>query len=519
MSSLTASEQEAHAPVRPLLEVRGVWKHFGGVQAVIDASLSFGPGRVYGLAGENGAGKSTLGKMIAGALAPDDGELFLDGEPVRFRAPRDALAAGIAVITQEIALIPNATVEQNVLLGIEPATIGLLHRHELRQRFDDLNERTGLGLSPEAQIRTMRVAAQQMVEVMRAIARGARLIVMDEPTAALTKDEAERLLGIIRTLAASGTSVLLISHYLEDLLSVCESITVMRDGRIVKTSPASEETPKTLVTAMIGHDVALEYPPKSPPPPSAPVVLEARGIEREGVLHDISLTVRAGEIVGLAGLVGSGRTEVARALFGADPIDGGEIVLDDRPVRIKGPRQAARLGIVMLPESRKEEGLIMLRPVRENVTLATLDTVSTAGFINKGRERRRADALFKELDIRAPSSDVPVGTLSGGNQQKTLFAKWLVDAPRVLIADEPTRGVDVGAKRQIHELIGRLAANGMAVLLISSELEEVLGLAHRVLVMRRGAIVAEYDGDDATMERVLSSAFASDATDANEAAA
>ncbi|HUB04268.1 MAG TPA: sugar ABC transporter ATP-binding protein [Solirubrobacteraceae bacterium] len=519
MSSLTASEQEAHAPVRPLLEVRGVWKHFGGVQAVIDASLSFGPGRVYGLAGENGAGKSTLGKMIAGALAPDDGELFLDGEPVRFRAPRDALAAGIAVITQEIALIPNATVEQNVLLGIEPATIGLLHRHELRQRFDDLNERTGLGLSPEAQIRTMRVAAQQMVEVMRAIARGARLIVMDEPTAALTKDEAERLLGIIRTLAASGTSVLLISHYLEDLLSVCESITVMRDGRIVKTSPASEETPKTLVTAMIGHDVALEYPPKSPPPPSAPVVLEARGIEREGVLHDISLTVRAGEIVGLAGLVGSGRTEVARALFGADPIDGGEILLDDRPVRIKGPRQAARLGIVMLPESRKEEGLIMLRPVRENVTLATLDTVSTAGFINKGRERRRADALFKELDIRAPSSDVPVGTLSGGNQQKTLFAKWLVDAPRVLIADEPTRGVDVGAKRQIHELIGRLAANGMAVLLISSELEEVLGLAHRVLVMRRGAIVAEYDGEDATMERVLSSAFASDATDANEAAA
>jgi rhamnose transport system ATP-binding protein len=511
MSSLTATEQGAHAPARPLLEVRGVWKSFGGVQAVIDASLSLAAGRVYGLAGENGAGKSTLGKIIAGALAPDEGEMFLDGEPIRFRAPRDALAAGIAVITQEIALIPNATVEQNVLLGIEPATVGLLHKHELRQRFDELNERTGLGLSPETPIRTMRLAAQQMVEVMRAIARGARLIVMDEPTAALTKDEAERLLNIIRTLAASGTSVLLISHYLEELLSVCEAITVMRDGRIVKTSPASEETPKTLVTAMIGHDVALEYPPKSPPPASAPVVLEARGIQREGVLHDISLTVRAGEIVGLAGLVGSGRTEVARALFGADPIDGGEILLDGKPVRIKGPRQAARLGIAMLPESRKEEGLIMLRPVRENVTLATLDTMTRAGFLNKGRERRRADELFNELDIRAPSSDVPVGTLSGGNQQKTLFAKWLVETPRVLIADEPTRGVDVGAKRQIHELIGRLAANGLAVLLISSELEEVLGLAHRVLVMRRGAIVAEYDGDEATMERVLSSAFASGA--------
>jgi rhamnose transport system ATP-binding protein len=511
MSSLTASEQGADAPVRPLLEVRGVRKSFGGVQAVIDASLSLGTGRVYGLAGENGAGKSTLGKIIAGALTPDEGELFLDGEPVRFRAPRDALAAGIAVITQEIALVPKATVEQNVLLGIEPAAAGMLRKRELRQRFDELNERSGLGLSPDTTVGSMRVAAQQMVEVMRAIARGARLIVMDEPTAALTKDEAERLLDIIRTLAASGTSVLLISHYLEELLAVCEAITVMRDGRIVKTSPASEETPQTLVTAMIGYDIALEYPPKSVAPASAPVVLETRGIRREGVLHDISLTIRAGEIVGLAGLVGSGRTEVARALFGADPIDAGEILLDGKPVRIKGPRQAARLGIAMLPESRKEQGLIMLRPVRENVTLATLDTLTSAGFINKGRERRRADELFRELDIRAPSSDVPVGTLSGGNQQKTLFAKWLVKTPRVLIADEPTRGVDVGAKRQIHKLIGRLAANGLAVLLISSEIEEVLGLAHRVLVMRRGAIVAKYDGEEATIERVLSSAFASEA--------
>jgi rhamnose transport system ATP-binding protein len=511
MSSMTVTEQGAHVPVGPLLEVGGVWKSFGGVQAVIDASLSLGTGRVYGLAGENGAGKSTLGKIIAGVLSPDQGELFLDGEPVRFRAPRDALAAGIAVITQEIALVPKASVEQNVLLGIEPATGGMLRKRELRQRFNELNELSGLGLSPEVTVGSMRVAAQQMVEVMRAIARGARLIVMDEPTAALTKDEAERLLDIIRRLAASGTSVLLISHYLEELLSVCETITVMRDGRIVKTSPASEETPQTLVTAMIGYDVALEYPPKSVAAASAPVVLETRGIQREGVLHDISLTIRAGEIVGLAGLVGSGRTEVARALFGADPIDAGEILLDGKPVRIKGPRQAARLGIVMLPESRKEEGLIMLRPVRENVTLATLDTLTSAGFINKGRERRRADELFKELDIRAPSSDVPVGTLSGGNQQKTLFAKWLVQTPRVLLADEPTRGVDVGAKRQIHDLIAHLAANGLAVLLISSELEEVLALAHRVLVMRRGAIVAEYDGDEATMERVLSSAFASEA--------
>jgi len=511
MSSATATEQGAHETSRPLLEVRGVSKHFGGVHAVIDASLSLAAGGVHGLAGENGAGKSTLGKILAGALAPDHGELFLEGVPVRFRAPRDALAAGIAVITQEIALVPNATIEQNVLLGIEPATAGLLRRRRLRQRFNELNERTGLGLSPGTTVRSLRVAAQQTVEVMRAIARGARLIVMDEPTAALTRDESERLLRIIRKLAADGTSVLLISHYLEELLSVCDAITVMRDGRIVKTGQAREETARSLVQAMIGRDLALEYPAKSPAPVAAPVVLEAREIRRAGVMQDISLSVRAGEIVGLAGLVGSGRTEVARALCGADAIDGGEILLDGAPIHIRGPRQAARFGIVMLPEDRKEQGLVMLRPVHENVTLATLDYVAKAGFINRERERRRAGELIDEVDIRTASSDAPVGTLSGGNQQKTLFAKWLVRTPRVLIADEPTRGVDIGAKRQIHELIIRLAQGGLAVLLISSELEEVLGLAHRVLVMRRGQIVAEYNSEQATMERVLASAFASEA--------
>ncbi|HEY3726241.1 MAG TPA: sugar ABC transporter ATP-binding protein [Solirubrobacteraceae bacterium] len=511
MSTATATEQGTHRAPRPLLEVRNVSKHFGGVQAVIDASLSLAAGGVHGLAGENGAGKSTLGKIIAGALAPDRGELLVDGVPVRFRAPRDALAAGIAVITQEIALVPNATIEENVLLGIEPAAAGILRRRRLRQRFDELNERTGLGLAPGTTVKTLRVAAQQTVEVLRAIARGARLIVMDEPTAALTRDEAERLLEIIRRLAADGTSVLLISHYLEELLSVCDTITVMRDGRIVRTGQAGEETPQSLVKAMIGRDLALEYPPQTPAPARSPVVLEARGINRAPVVHDVSLSIRAGEIVGLAGLVGSGRTEVARALFGADRIDSGEILLDGAPVHIRGPRQAARHGIVMLPESRKEQGLVMLRPVRENLTLATLDRVANAGFVNRRRERARTDELVGEYDIRAPSGDSPVGTLSGGNQQKTLFAKWLVRTPRVLIADEPTRGVDVGAKRQIHELIGRLAQGGMAVLLISSELEEVLGLAHRVLVLRRGRIVAEYSSEEATMERVLASAFASEA--------
>src|SRR5205823_14162219 len=337
---------------------------------------------------------------------------------------------------------------------------------------------------------------QQKVEIMRAIARDARMIVMDEPTAALTRDESDRLLEIIRQLAAGGTAVLLISHYLDEVLSVCETVTVMRNGRIVRTSPAANETPQSLVNAMVGREITLEYPSKKLRPEEAPVVLEVRGLTRGRELDDISFEIRAGEILGLAGLVGSGRTEVARAIFGADRVDAGEIELEGRPVRLRSPRQAARHGIAMLPENRKEQGLVMIRSVRENVTLATLGEFSEVGLVNGLRERATTRRLASELAIRTPSVDAPVVTLSGGNQQKVLFAKWLVRPPRVLLADEPTRGVDVGAKRQIHELIVELADQGMAVLLISSELEEVIGLAHRVLVMRRGRIVAEYDSEE-----------------------
>jgi simple sugar transport system ATP-binding protein/ribose transport system ATP-binding protein len=500
----------------PLLELRHVSKRFGGVRAVIDATVAFAPAGVHGLVGENGAGKSTLAKIIAGVHSPDEGELVVDGAEVRFHSPRDALAVGIVTIAQEIALVPRATVEENVLLGIEPNQGGVLRRRALRQRFDEINERVAFGLNAGARVGELRTADQQKVEIMRAIARDARLIVMDEPTAALTRDESERLLEIIRQLAARGTAVLLVSHHLDEVLDVCGVVTVMRDGRIVRTGPAADETPRTLVSAMIGREMTLEFPPRRPPAAGADVVLEARGLTRAGALDDVSLTVRAGEIVGLAGLVGSGRTEVARALFGADPLEAGEVRLDGRPVRVRGPRQAARLGIAMLPESRKEQGLVMMRSVRENTTLSTLEDFATAGVVNRRRERARARELSDELAIRTASLDASVSTLSGGNQQKVLFAKWLVRAPRVLIADEPTRGVDVGAKRQIHELIMDLAERGMAVLLISSELEEVLGLAHRVYVMRGGRVVAEYDGEDATVDSVMSAAFATEAARAAE---
>jgi ABC-type sugar transport system ATPase subunit len=494
----------------PLIELRNVSKRFGGVRAVVGADLELAPGEVHGLVGENGAGKSTLSKIIAGTLSPDDGDVLVDGEPVHFAAPRDALAAGIATIAQEIALVPRATVEANVLLGIEPNQAGVVRRRELRQRFEALESRVAFGVPPDARVGALRTAEQQKVEIMRAIAREARLIVMDEPTAALTLDESERLLEIIRQLSAQGTAVLLISHHLDEVLAVCSHVTVMRDGHVVRTGDTADETPSTLVNAMIGREMTLEYPPQRPPGPEAKVVLEARGLTRGRALDDVSVTVRSGEIVGLAGLVGSGRTEVARAIFGADPLDAGEVLLDGRPIHVRGPRQAARHGIAMLPESRKEQGLVMVRSVRENVTLPTLGDYARGGVVIPSRERGRARELTRDLGIRTPSLDAPVTTLSGGNQQKVLFGKWLARPPRVLIADEPTRGVDVGAKRQIHELIIQLAAEGMAVLLISSELEEVLGLAHTVVVMRRGRIVARYEGEEATMQRVMSSAFAAE---------
>jgi len=492
----------------PLVEVRGVCKHFGGVQAVNDVSVAIEPATVHGLVGENGAGKSTLAKIIGGVHEPDSGELLIDGGPVRLRSPRDALAAGIATIAQEIALVPARSVLENVFLGMEPRRLGVVDRAAMRRRYNKLEERTGFGLDPDARVAGLRTAEQQKAEILRAIARDARLILMDEPTAALTADESRRLLETIAALTAAGTAVVLVSHYLEEVLEAAETVTVMRDGRVVRSGPAAKETPASLVNAMVGRALELTFPPKRAAPDDAPVVLEARGLSRTGAVDDVSLTVRAGEIVGLAGLVGSGRTEVARLIFGADRRDAGEVRVDGESVHIRGPQDAARVGIALVPESRKEQGLLMVRSIRENETLATLPEYATAGVVRGDRERERTEELSRRLDVRAPSTRVPVGSLSGGNQQKVLFAKWLATEPKVLIADEPTRGIDVAAKQQIHGLIADLAETGMGVLLISSEIEEVLGLAHRVLVMRRGRIVEELAGADATQETVMHAAFA-----------
>jgi ABC-type sugar transport system ATPase subunit len=490
------------------VEARGIAKRYGAARALDDVSVTIEPGEIHALVGENGAGKSTLGKVIGGAVRPDEGELLIDGRPVRLHSPRDAIGHGISLIEQEFALAPDLSVLDNVFLGVELGARGLLDRGAQRERFAEIAERIDFTHDPGTKVRALRTAEQQKVEVLRALVRDARLIVMDEPTAALTRAEADRLLDITRDLRRDGVTVIFVSHFLGDVLALCDTITVLKDGRHVQTTPAAQETQESLVTAMLGRSVDVQFPPRRPRPANAETVLRVTGLTREPAFRDVSLEVRRGEIVGLAGLVGSGRTEIARAIFGADQPERGTIEIAGRTVSLRSPRSGIRQGIAMLPESRKDQGLVMMRSVVENVTMAHLGEVSSGGgLLRRRQERTLVDAILGRVDARAASPALPVASLSGGNQQKVALAKWLVKTPRVLIADEPTRGVDVGAKRAIYELLGELAEQGLAVLLISSEVEEVLGLSHRVLVVRAGRIVGEFDGGDADEETVMRAAF------------
>jgi ABC-type sugar transport system ATPase subunit len=458
--------------------------------------------------GENGAGKSTLGKIVAGAVRPDEGQLAVDGEEVSLHSPRDAIQHGISLIEQEFALAPDLSVLDNVFLGVELGGRGLLDRGAQRERFRALADRVGFTADPKTLVHALRTADQQKVEVLRALVRDARLIVMDEPTAALTREEADRLLAVMRDLRDDGVTVVFVSHFLADVLALCDTVTVLKDGRHVKTSPAAQETHESLVTSMLGRALDVQFPPRSARDTEAAVALRVTGLTREPAFRDVSLQIRAGEIVGLAGLVGSGRTEIARAIFGADQPDAGVIEIDGREVSVRSPRSGIRHGLAMLPESRKDQGLVMMRTVAENVMMAHVDEVSgRGGILARGRERSLVKEMMTRVDARAASPSMPISSLSGGNQQKIALAKWLVKTPKVLIADEPTRGVDVGAKRAIYELLGGLAEQGLAVLLISSEVEEVLGLAHRVLVVRAGRIVGEYDPDQVDETVVMRAAF------------
>jgi ABC-type sugar transport system ATPase subunit len=492
----------------PHVELRGISKRFGGVRALSEVDLTIARQSIHALVGENGAGKSTLGKILAGVYRPDEGELVVDGETVAYRSPRDALVDGITIITQEPTLVPHRSVLENVFLGVESGVAGVVDDRATARRFAKLVADTGIQLAPRRLARTLRVADQQKVEILRAIVRNARLIVMDEPTSALTTDESARLFELIRRLRDLGTTIVYVTHFLAEVLELADTVTVLRDGRVVRTAPTLEETPQRLVSAMLGRSVEVTFPDKELPPADSPVVLSVRGLTRAPAVHDVSFDIRGGEIVGLAGLIGSGRSEVARAIFGADRPDAGTVAIGGKPLRARVPRHAIRRGVVMLPEDRKTQGLLMLRSILDNVTLPHLDDVTRLGVLDMLAERREAGELVSSLEVRARSPRAPVSTLSGGNQQRVLFARWLFRTPKVFIADEPTRGVDVGAKLAIYELIHGLARQGIAVLLISSEHEEVLGLAHRVLVMRAGRIVAEFDHETMSEDAVLHAAFA-----------
>jgi simple sugar transport system ATP-binding protein/ribose transport system ATP-binding protein len=498
---------ETEPAPKPHVELAAVTKRFGATVALDSVDIAFARGTVHAIVGENGAGKSTLGRIVAGVLSPDSGTLSVDGRAVDFRSPRQALEFGITTIAQELSLVPGRSVVENVYLGIEDSRLGVVKDRALLRRFDELVDRSGISVPPKAVVRELAPHDQQKVEILRALARQASFIVMDEPTARLSATETETLRRTIRTLAAEGTTIVFVSHFLEEVLEVGDRVTIMRDGHIIRTSDCSDETYDSCIEGMIGRTLDSTFPPKRVLAPDAPTVLRVDGLTSEGVFADISFEVRAGEIVVMAGLVGSGRSEIARAIFGADSFTSGHIELLGEAVRFRSPGQAIAHGVAMIPESRKEQGLIPGRSVRENVSLPHLRGFSRAGVVGSRAERGRVAEMMELAGVRGTTMEARARNASGGNQQKMLFARWLMSDPPLLIADEPTRGVDVGSKRNIYDLLAELAAAGTAILVISSETEEVLGLADRILVMREGRLISELDGRSATEEELVALAF------------
>ncbi|MGH3270480.1 MAG: sugar ABC transporter ATP-binding protein [Trebonia sp.] len=483
-----------------------IGKRYSGTKALDDVSVEVAGGTVHALVGANGAGKSTLGKIIGGVIRPDEGQMFVDGRPVRYTSPREARIDGIVTITQELSPMSHLTVIENVYFGIEPRRSGLVQRRQMRAQYRELVSQWGFELDGNAKVGGLRTADKQKTEILRAVAGDARVIVMDEPTSSLTSVEIKTLHRMIATLRESGKTIVYVSHFLGEVIELADTVTVLRSGRLVRTAPVAEETEERLVAGMFGAAAAEEHFEK-PRGSTAPVVLDVSGLQRKGVLRDISLQIRAGEIIGLAGLVGSGRSELARAITGADPIDGGTITVSGTVRHIHSPAEAMAAGMAFLPESRKDDGLFLELSIAANTTFADLGTVATRfGIVRRALERSETSALLELLSVEPPVPSAKVANLSGGNQQKVLFARWLLRNPRVLLLDEPTRGVDVAARAAIHRLINNLAAQGTAILLISSEIEEVLGLAHRVLVMRRGSITREFSADP-PMDAVMEAAF------------
>ena len=494
------------APVRSApptaLELHRVVKSFGPVIALRSGSLTLQSRSIHALIGENGAGKSTLVKIMAGLYRRDSGDFRLHGEDVDFTSTAQSKAAGIAVIYQEPTLFPDLSVTENIFMGRQPTgALGRIDRKAMRTEVDQIFRRLGVALDPDRITEGLSIADQQIIEIAKAISLDASVLIMDEPTAALSGVEVDRLFAVARSLRDEGRAILFISHRFDEVFDLCDTVTVMRDGAYIDTTPIAETTVDDLVRQMVGRDVT-ELFPKQEAEIGDPL-LEVHGLTSPGVFHDISFTVRAGEIVALAGLVGAGRSEVARAVFGVDGYREGEVRMLGAAVPRRNPTAAMRNGLALVPEDRRKQGLVIDASVGGNITLAIRRNLAKWGLITTGMENRAAKIWASRLEVKTHALDTVASTLSGGNQQKVVLAKWLATDPRVLIIDEPTRGIDVGTKSEVHRLLSQLAGEGMGILMISSELPEVLGMADRVLVMREGRITAELDREDATSENVM----------------
>ena len=483
-----------------LLEMRSITKRFPGVVALDRVDFELERGEVHVLLGENGAGKSTLVKMLAGAYRPDEGEILLDGEAASISSATDAQKLGISTIYQEFNLVPQFTVAENIFLGRQPRRFGFVDRRKMREEARKLLDRMKVLVDPDALVSNLGVAQRQMVEIAKALSLNARILIMDEPTASLSGQEVERLFEIVRGLKKEEVAMIFISHHLEEVSEIGDRVTVLRDGKVVDRVPASTKHSE-LVRMMVGRSVEAQFPRRRPE--LGEVLLEVKNLSREGVLEDVSFSLRAGEVVGVAGIVGAGRTELARAIFGADPGDAGEVWVERQRMERGDPREAKRRGMGFVTEDRQGQGIVPPLSVAENLGLASLERNTHVGLVNRREQRKQARKIIEDLNIRTPGPEQEIRFLSGGNQQKTVIGKWLLADSKVLIMDEPTRGIDVGAKVEIYELMNELTENGAGILMISSDLPEVLGMSDRILVMSGGRITGELSVEEANGENVM----------------